>query len=293
MKITVHEDHVRILKERAEQQRKDTDILLRYTPAQLTDILAVDLYFLLNVQEYRRIPIPSNVLFLRYRERIVRYHPNYHDDRVFMAIRNGYEILKSTFWKKKYDDYFVDEICVEDKNYGAEFYEFFDRYFENMRVFAKGEAPLLGDPGTPLEQVERFYAFWKNFESTRSFDFVAYHPEYEKMSSFERSNHDSKYRKEKKTLFNQHVIEVRSSAAVCQRNDPRIKREKIFVDPSLVCNGWSENDVVLLKRLTKKYRAGNIVDWKRVVRDFKMENGARKSMKDLLVKNTQIERLCK
>lgn len=293
MKLTLHEDHVRLVKELQEQQKKETDILSRYTPADLKSFLHVDLYFLLNVQEYRRKKLPQNILFQRYRERIARYHPNYHDDRIFMGLQDGYEILKSTFWKKKYDEYFVEEIAVADKAYTSDFFDFFGRYFDSMSVFAKREAPALGDRDTPVQRVKEFYVFWRNFESVRNFDFIAYSRQYESMGESERTEYDYKYKKLKQTLFNQHVLDVRQSARVAERNDPRIERAKVDVNPALVCKGWAENDIIALKRLTRKFKTGNGIDWKKVVRDFRMENGTKKSMKDLLVKNTQIEKLCK
>lgn len=100
MTLTLHKEHKRLLKERQERIRRETDFLEKYTPDQLSDIFSIDLYFLLNIQEYRDIHVPESVLFTRYRERIARYHPNYHDNRIFMALRNAYEIMKSNYWKQ-------------------------------------------------------------------------------------------------------------------------------------------------------------------------------------------------
>lgn len=291
MELVIHKDHERLQKERAEQQKVETDILSKYTPSQLLDIFHTDLYFLLNVQEYRRLPIPKNILFVRYRERIVRYHPNNYDDRIFMALNKAYEVMKSTFWKKKYDEYFIVECTVEDRRYDTDFYSFFGAYFENMKVVAKGEAPMLGDSDSSPDHIKKFYAFWKNFESNRNFDFIAYHPNYESMSDHERTEHDNKFKREKMRLFNQHVMGVRNAAAICQQNDPRIAREKISVNPGLLTNGWTESDVLRLKRLIKKFKIGKNIEWKKVVKEFKMDDGTKKSMKDLLVKNTQMEKL--
>lgn len=295
MALQLHKDHVRLRKEIDEQRQKSKDILNKYKPEQLTNLKNIDLYFLLDLQDYKRIEIPSSLLTRKYKERIMKYHPNYFDDRIFMALRNAQEILKDHFWKKKYDEFFVEEMNIEDKVYGPDiFFTTFDLFFKRMSIFSKYKPiPELGNMKTDKNKIQDFYKFWRNFESNRNFDFIGYNPNYFKMSDYEKSEHDMKYKKEKKDLFNEHVLYVRKVAQICQKNDPRIEREKIYVNPKLLVNGWTENDIILFERKKKKCQIGNKIDWKKFIKEFKMENGEKKTMRQILIKNTQIEKFRK
>ncbi|KRH95171.1 Zuotin, molecular chaperone (DnaJ superfamily) [Pseudoloma neurophilia] len=292
MSITLHADHERLKEEIERKRLEKTDILQRYKVSDLDDIKKIDLYFILDLPGYRFNDLPEKTLFKKYRERIVRYHPNKSDEKIFMALRDGYEILKKSYWKKKYDEYFLDEKIIENRVYSEEeFYEIFSDFFNNVSLFSKNKnIPSLGDKNTSKEKIKEFYAFWRNFESTRSFEFLSYTPNYHSLSEYAKQEHDQKLVKVKKDLFNEHVLKVREAAKICEINDPRFEREKIYVSPKLIVNGWTENDIILFERLKKKYTQGKNIDWKKFQQEFVSENKQKRTMRDFLIKNTQIER---
>lgn len=292
MSLILHEDHIRLREEIEKRKQSRTDILARYAPDDLVDIKKVDLYFLLDVPGYRFKEIPETFLFKKYRERIVKYHPDRQDDRVFMALRDAYGIIKDPFWKKKYDWYFLETEEIDDKVYNEEiFYETFEPFFEKVSIFSKHQdIPSLGDKNTSKTDIKNFYSFWRNFESTRSFEFLSYKENHAAMSEWALAEHEQKLKKQKKDLFNTHVLNIRRVAKICEKNDPRFEREVILVSPKLTVNGWTENDIIQFERLKKKCKTGNQIDWKKFIKEFKAENGQKRNMRDFLIKNTQIEK---
>lgn len=292
MPIILHPDHERFKEEMERDLLKKTDILTRYEMSDLDDIKKLDLYFILDIEGYRFKDIPQKVLFKKYRERIVRYHPVKTADKIFMTLRDGYEIIKDPYWKKKYDQYFLDEQIIEDKVYSKDvFFDVFEPYFKNVSIFSKNQnIPSIGNMNTPMAQVKQFYSFWRNYESTRSFEFLSYSPNYRTLSEHMKNEHDQRLFKVKKDAFNEHVLRVRETAKICERNDPRIERPKIHVPPKLIVNGWTETDIIQFNRLKKKCTNGKNIDWKKFQKEFISENKQKRTIRELLIKNTQIER---
>lgn len=293
MNIKLHERNEEIKKEIAEKKLQETDILRKYNLKDLENIRKLDLYFLLDIPEYRFKKIPEKILLKKHRERMFRYKPSKTDQRIFFAFKKAFDILKDPFWKRKYDQFFVEEIQIEDKIYKENiFFETFDPIFKNYSIFSKFQpTPNLGDKNYSKLEIQNFYKFWKNFESTRTFEFISYIPNYNSLDERAKEQHEQNFRREKKDLFNSHVLEVRNIAKICERNDPRIEREKISVNPKLLINNWTENDILLFLRLKKKFKNGNQIDWKGFLKEFKSENKVKRSMREILIKNTQIENL--
>lgn len=338
MSITLHPNHIELKAEIERKKKLKTDILAKYKPTELIDIKNVDLYFLLDLSQYRFKEIPDGVLFKKYRERIMKYHPNKYDERIFKAIREAYEIIKNPYWKKKYDWYFfeVDPTVLEEFNPNCQdnlqkknntnstecispqstetsgsneiiaakkddeklifdkFNNKYNDYFTSISIFSKNKnIPTFGDISTPKDDIKKFYSFYKNFESNRSFDFITYLPNYDHLSDWARDEHEQKYKKTKKMLLNEHVIEVRNIANMAERSDPRLghKEVKININPKLLVNGWTESDLIQFEKLKKKCKIGNQIDWKKFTKEFK--SSKKRTMKDFLIKNTQIENLKK
>ncbi|KAG0441070.1 Zuotin [Dictyocoela muelleri] len=114
-------------------------ITKKYTSEELKNIKNLDFYFLLGIENYRDKEIPRNVLDFCYRKSIMRYHPDkkikrcdydnsFNNERftdekftdenfgreIFLAIRKAHDVLKDVFLKKKYDQYFMEDLKFND-----------------------------------------------------------------------------------------------------------------------------------------------------------------------------------
>lgn len=66
----------------------------------------------------------------------------------------------------------VDDSVPPPTKDAAKFYQTFGAAFErNARWFVTRPVPLLGDEGTPIEEVEAMYAFWYETKSWREFGY--------------------------------------------------------------------------------------------------------------------------
>lgn len=110
-----------------------------------------------------------------YRKLALIHHPDKSADAkttpMWLKIQSAYETLVDPEKKKKYDSTLPFEDAVPENP--VEEKEFFDTFkpvfIRNAFWSNKKPVPDIGDLNTDIKKVEKFYAFWDNFDSWRDF----------------------------------------------------------------------------------------------------------------------------
>lgn len=174
-----------------------------------------------------------------YRQKVLKHHPDKRkaqgeevrsDDDYFTCITKAYEILGTPIKRRSYDSIdpeFDDAIPTPAEIKKDGFYKSFSKCFEtNARWSDKKNVPLLGDDHSPREQVEKFYAFWYEFESWREFSYLDEEEkergaDREERRWIEKQNKTARAKRKKEEM-----ARIRSLVDLAYGNDPRIQKFK-------------------------------------------------------------------
>lgn len=171
-----------------------------------------------------------------HRKKVLRHHPDKkaavgasEDDSFFKCIQKATEILLDPVKRRQFDS--VDEAAdihpptkKQSQKPGA-FFKLWSPVFESEGRFSKTlPVPKLGDDNSTKEEVERFYNFWYNFDSWRSFEYQDEdvpddNENRDQKRHVERKNNNA--RKKKKT---EDTARLRQLVDDCLAGDDRIKR---------------------------------------------------------------------
>lgn len=190
---------------------------------------------------YEKLGLDENVgekeIKQAYRKLALSYHPdknkeNYSDARSeeFLKIQEAYEILSNKSLRHTYDsalpfDESVPNTYINESNNFNEFKNFFSPiFYRNSRWSKLKPVPEIGNNDDKIEVIERFYEFWRGFQSNRDFSI---HDEHELNHAecreekrwMERQNFKirSKYMKNE-------ILRINKLVDLAYKNDPRIKR---------------------------------------------------------------------
>ncbi|EMR09585.1 hypothetical protein PNEG_02170 [Pneumocystis murina B123] len=170
-----------------------------------------------------------------YRQKVLKHHPdkkaaqgNLNDDSFFKCIQKAMEILSDPIKRRQYDS--VDEkanICLPSKKDTTCFYKQWNEVFESEARFSNQHpVPSLGNEYSTKEEVEKFYNFWYNFDSWRSFEYLDKDiPD----DSYNRNNKRYQERKNKADRTKrktEDTARLRALIDTCLSLDPRIKKFK-------------------------------------------------------------------
>ncbi|XP_013199037.2 dnaJ homolog subfamily C member 2 [Amyelois transitella] len=174
-----------------------------------------------------------------YRQKVLKHHPDKRkaqgedvrsDDDYFTCITKAYEILGTPIKRRSYDsvDPLVDDAIPSNSDIKKEgFYKAFSKYFEiNARWSEKRNVPLLGDENSPRDQVERFYAFWYEFDSWREFSYMDEEEKERGADREERRWIEKQNKAARAKLKKEEMSRIRSLVDLAYANDPRIQRFK-------------------------------------------------------------------
>lgn len=174
-----------------------------------------------------------------YRQKVLKHHPDKRkalgeevrsDDDYFTCITKAYEILGTPVKRRSYDsvDHLVDDSIptpAEIKKDG--FFKAFTKLIEsNARWSEKRNVPLLGDENSPRELVEKFYAFWYEFDSWREFSYLDEEEKEKGADREERRWIEKQNKVARAKLKKEEMARIRTLVDLAYTHDPRIQRFK-------------------------------------------------------------------
>ena len=190
---------------------------------------------MLGLSKYRHRATEAQIK-RAHRKKVLRHHPDKkaaagssEDDSFFKCIQKATEILLDPVKRRQFDS--VDEAAdvepptkKQAQKSGA-FFKLWNPVFESEGRFSKVQpVPKLGGEKSTKEDVERFYNFWYNFDSWRSFEYQDEdvpddNENRDQKRHVERKNNNA--RKKKKT---EDTARLRQLVDDCLAGDERIKK---------------------------------------------------------------------
>lgn len=166
----------------------------------------------------------------------LKFHPdklgeNYNDEAKahWLKIQDAYEHLSDPVKKKKYDSTlpFNDSIPKQEDISDETFYDLFDEVFKRNARFAKKKpVPNIGNPETPLAEVNKFYKYWDNFDTWREFSQYDEYNLEEAGDRYERRYMEQENKKLRAVHEKAERKRLIKLAELAYNNDPRIRMEK-------------------------------------------------------------------
>ncbi|XP_068620108.1 dnaJ homolog subfamily C member 2 [Battus philenor] len=174
-----------------------------------------------------------------YRQKVLKHHPDKRkaqgeevrsDDDYFTCITKAYETLGTPNKRRSYDSIdpqFDDSIPTSTEIKKDGFFKAFAPFFEmNARWSEKKHVPLLGDDDSSREYVEKFYAFWYEFDSWREFSYLDEEEKERGADREERRWIEKQNKAARAKLKKEEMARIRSLVDLAYTNDPRILRFK-------------------------------------------------------------------
>uniref|UniRef100_H2ZMK6 Uncharacterized protein n=2 Tax=Ciona savignyi TaxID=51511 RepID=H2ZMK6_CIOSA len=198
-----------------------------------------DHYAVLGLPTLRHRATQDQIKFA-YRKMVLKHHPDKRRragekmgrdaDDYFTCITRAYEMLGTLEARRSYDSIdpnFDNDVPTNSKSARENFFKVFTEVFErNMRWSVDPDVPFLGDEWSTIEEVDRFYNFWYNFNSWREYSYLDEENKEKAEDAYERrwmEKQNRAARATRKKEENQRIRQLVDTAYAC---DPRVKRYK-------------------------------------------------------------------
>ncbi|KAI8365973.1 uncharacterized protein BYT42DRAFT_148760 [Radiomyces spectabilis] len=223
-----------------EQQQVDAAIDFEEEPRETRKLISLDpkdwkrhdLYAILGLGALRYRATPEQIK-LAHKRKVLRHHPDkkahteggIHDDSFFKCISKAYGILSDPAKRPLYDsiDFGLTDPQPPKMAKGDDFFTTFQPIFDFESRFSKAkDVPRLGDMNTTEDEVVRFYDFWFNFDSWRSFEYLN-KDEDEGETRDDKRQIAKKNRAEQAKRKKEDTARLRIIVEKAQAADPRLK----------------------------------------------------------------------
>ena len=188
----------------------------------------------------------ENAIKRGYHKCVLIYHPDKKQDKkkdgvtednsVWLKIQKAFDTLLDKDKRRAYDsqlpfnekvpsDIEIEEALAKGND---AFYAMYGEVFNRNARFAEIKpVPDFGDENTPIEEVERFYAYWIKFESWRDFTGVGAEYKPEEASSREEKRFMMKENEKlAMKLKKKEIGRIADMTMKAMKNDPRIIADK-------------------------------------------------------------------
>jgi len=203
-----------------------------------------DHYAVLGLSKFR-YKATQDQIKIAHRKKVLKHHPDKKagggdsdNDQFFKCIQKAMEILSNPEKRRQFDSvdpYFAsleDELDMSDPTKSSQkspegFFAAFGPIFERHARFSKrSPVPLLGTISDTKADVERFYDFWYNFDSWRSFEYLDKEVNEGSDSRDDKRFTEKKNKSERARRKKEDNTRLRSLVDLALSLDPRIKRIK-------------------------------------------------------------------
>jgi len=193
-----------------------------------------DHYQVLGLSKYR-YKATEDQIKRAHRKKVLKHHPDKKaaagaadDDNFFKCIQKATEVLLDPVKRRQFDS--VDdgadvEPPTKKQLAKGNFYRLWGNVFKSEARFSKVHpVPQFGDDSSTKDDVEKFYNFWYNFDSWRSFEYL------DEDVPDDNENRDQKRHMERKNANARKKKKAEDNARVrkllddCSAGDERIKR---------------------------------------------------------------------
>ncbi|KAK3102342.1 hypothetical protein FSP39_010641 [Pinctada imbricata] len=187
-----------------------------------------------------RYKATENQIKKAYKAMVLKHHPDKRksrgltvkegEDDYFTCITRAHEILGNPVKRMSYDS--VDPLFDEDipstsditkSNFYTIFTSAFDR---NARWSKKKRVPSLGTDSTSIEEVNKFYSFWYEFDSWREFSYLDEEEKEKGENREERRWIEKQNKAARQKRKKEEMTRIRSLVDNAYSCDPRIQRFK-------------------------------------------------------------------
>ncbi|KAJ2557575.1 Zuotin [Coemansia sp. RSA 1933] len=237
--LKAHSDHVAAETAKAlqnmsvgdEEDEEESEELLLSDPKKWKE---QDHYEVLGLSKLRYRATLDDII-KHQRKKVLRHHPDkkaaqghINDDGFFKCIQKAFEILTDPVKRKQYDsvDPQISTAIPSAKDKG-DFYETYRPVFEREARFSNSQpVPGLGDENSSREDVEAFYAFWYEFDSWRSFEYLDKDVADGNGNRDEKRYIEGKNRKERANRKKEDIQRVRTLVENAMKVDQRMVKFK-------------------------------------------------------------------
>jgi DnaJ homolog subfamily C member 2 len=263
------------------------NILNIYTKDQMTKVSNIDLYLMMDLDEYRNKDIPRSVLAYVTKIKKRQYHPDVSKGarEAFLLVDTANKILGDKRLRDIYNSSYFHVEIPEDRIYQEEeFIETFQKCFDEYARFStdRNVKRLTDNP-------DEFYEFWRNYKSTRIYIPI---DEYINLSQDDRLSYTRTNADKILKLKNEDVLQLRELVNICYKRDPRIRSISDQLNDMRLekANEWSPSEISVLKRFINLFGKAKKNKWEIITDKLVQNTKIKRSVKDVIKKGEEISK---